>query len=78
MHLANWGTLQVMVDLFIAAFIGILWMVRDARQNGRTVWPYVLGTLVAGSFGLLAYLLLGGQRQAASPKASVPGSPLTY
>ena len=33
-------------------------MVGDAKQRGVNPWPFVLVTLVAGSFGPLSYLLL--------------------
>ena len=59
---ANAGTLQVLLDLVIVCFLISCWMVMDARANGRNPWPYVLITLVAGSFGPLLYLLLAGQR----------------
>jgi len=53
---AGW---QVLADLAVACGVGIIWMLGDARRNGRQAWPYVLMTLALGSFGLLAYLLVG-------------------
>ncbi len=51
---AGW---QVIVDLIIACALILVWMFSDAKKHGRNVWPYVVVTLVAGSFGPLLYLL---------------------
>ncbi len=57
------GGLQVIVDLIIALALAIVWMLADARRHGRNPWPWVLLTLVAGSFGPLGYLLAGALRE---------------
>jgi hypothetical protein len=62
---ASPGGLQVAFDLVIACLLISFWMVSDARAHGRNPWPYVLITLLAGSFGPLLYLLLAGQRDSA-------------
>lgn len=54
--LAGW---QVLGDLVISCSLISLWMIVDARRQGRNAWPYVLLTLLAGSFGPLTYLLAG-------------------
>lgn len=57
--LAGPGALQVLLDLVVACLLISAWIVADARRNGRNAWPYVALTLAAGSFGPLAYLLVG-------------------
>lgn len=52
------GAWQVLLDLVVMSGIvlGLLW--RDARRTGRSLWPFAILTLLAGSFGPLLYLLL--------------------
>jgi Terpene cyclase DEP1 len=56
-HFKSFGAAQVLADLAIALGLFLVWMWRDARQTGRNPWPWLLVTLVAGSFGPLLYLL---------------------
>ena len=58
--LSNWGTVQVLCDLIVISLLAMMWMVQDARGRGLNAWPYVLVTLLAGSFGPLLYLLRRG------------------
>jgi hypothetical protein len=65
--LANAAAGQILFDLIVALLLVMGWMIRDARATGRNPWPYVVVTLAAGSFGPLAYLLVGalqGSRRA--------------
>lgn len=57
-HFQSWGQGQVLADLVIACLLACIWMVRDAPSRGLSAWPFVAVTLVAGSFGPLAYLVI--------------------
>ncbi len=56
-HFRSWGAAQVLADLTILAVLACLWMIQDAPSSRLPSWPFVLVTLVAGSFGPLLYLL---------------------
>lgn len=56
--LSGWGQAQILVDLVVACLLLMVWMVVDARRLGLNPWPFVVITLLAGSFGPLLYLLL--------------------
>lgn len=56
-HFVNYGTLQVLVDLVIAISLGMCWIWLDALKTGRNPWPWLVLSLVAGSFGPLLYLV---------------------
>jgi len=56
-HFQSWGAAQVFADLAILALLACVWMVNDARARGLPAWPFILITLVAGSFGPLLYLV---------------------
>jgi len=66
MQLQNSGGMQVLTDLIIVCVLAMCWMVADARKTGRTVWPYLVMTLLLGSFGPLFYLLIGAWNQRAA------------
>jgi hypothetical protein len=56
-HFKAWGAGQVFADLVILAVLSIFWMLSDSRTSGINAWPFVVVTLVAGSFGPLFYLV---------------------
>jgi hypothetical protein len=57
-HFESWGAGQVFADLCIYAAWSVVWMRADARKHGLPWWPFLLVTLVAGSFGVLGSLLV--------------------
>jgi uncharacterized membrane protein len=56
-HFQSWGPAQVFADLVILAVLACFWMVRDGRAHGLNPWPFVILTVLAGSFGPLLYLV---------------------
>lgn len=72
-HFQSWGAAQVLADLVILALLGCGWMVQDARARGTSAWPYVLVTLVAGSFGVLLYLLVREWAAGRAPEHAARG-----
>lgn len=71
-HLPSPAGWQVFSDLVIALIMICSWMIVDARRTGRNVWPYLVATLLLGSFGPIAYVLLA--REAASPAGGKPAA----
>lgn len=57
-HFQSWGGGQVLADLVVMGALVCIWMVRDAPRHGLSSWPFVVATLLAGSFGPLAYLIV--------------------
>lgn len=51
------GSVQIFVDLVIACMLINVWIWRDAKEQGRNPWPWIIMTLAIGSFGPLVYLL---------------------
>lgn len=56
-QLANYGLQQILADLVIAVFLCMYWMWHDAKKSRRNPWPWMLLSLLAGSFGPLLYLI---------------------
>jgi hypothetical protein len=66
-HFRSTGAGQVFADLVIALTLSMVWMWHDARTRGRTAWPWLVLTLLAGSFGPLLYLLTRRPHVARTP-----------
>ncbi|QIW10168.1 DUF2834 domain-containing protein [Francisella sp. LA112445] len=60
---ANLGGIQVLVDLIISCVFLLVWMYHDARRNNRKFLPWLILTLIAGSFGPLLYLLFDNNKK---------------
>ena len=56
-HFKTFGAGQVFADLVIALTLVMMWIWRDARSCGRNPWPWLVATVLLGSFGPLVYLL---------------------
>ena len=53
----SFGSAQIFIDLFIALVLIMIWMWQDAKATGRIIWPWIVATLLVGSFAPLVYLL---------------------
>ena len=69
-NLTSWAGAQVLVDLVIVCALAIIWMLKDARESGITVWPFIVVTLAAGAFGPLFYLV-ARELRASAPQSTV-------
>ena len=63
--MASPGAWQVLLDLVVMSCIALGFIWRDAQRTGRTVWPFAVLTIAAGSFGPLLYLLLSPRESGA-------------
>tara|TARA_R110000868_G_scaffold95307_1_gene262276 strand:+ start:526 stop:837 length:312 start_codon:yes stop_codon:yes gene_type:complete len=68
-HFQSWGGAQVFVDLVIVCLLACIWMVHDARTSGISAWPFIVLTMVAGSIGPMAYLLVRELKVPAAARA---------
>ena len=58
----SYGSMQIFTDLVIALTLVMVWMWRDAKNTGRNIWPWIVITLVVGSFGPLLYFITGKEK----------------
>lgn len=56
-HFRSTAGMQVLCDLVIALSLALVWLWRDAKALGRNPVPWIIATLLPGSFGPLVYLL---------------------
>lgn len=60
------GSMQIFIDLVIALALVMVWMWKDAKRKQRNIWPWLILTLLAGSFGPLLYLITDPKKNASS------------
>lgn len=56
-QLTNYALQQILSDLVIAVFICMYWMWQEAKKSRRNPWPWMLLSLLEGSFGPMLYLI---------------------
>ena len=61
--LHNPGSQQVSFDLCVALLMLSAFLVRDARERGLNIWPWMLVMPFVGSFAPLGYLIYREVRQ---------------
>lgn len=54
----NDATRLMFLDLLIALVLVTVWIRQDAQATGRRFWPFAVLTLLLGSAGPLAYLVV--------------------
>ena len=54
----NLSSLQIWIDLIIAMLIWCAWVLKDAKENGRTGWPWAIAGLIFGAFSPLIYMIV--------------------
>ena len=65
--LTAWGVVAT-IDLLLALCIGLYWTVLDARRRRVSAMPFILLTVLTGSVGLLAYLVMHGAKRGNATK----------
>lgn len=66
-------TAQVVIDLYIMALLGLIWMYKDIKTRGKTItyWlPFAALTLIFVSIGPLLYLVLSTGRSSKEQEVS--------
>lgn len=61
--------MQMLFDLVISFFFAGAWLRRDARERGIPALPYLVGIVLTGSIGVLAYMV---HRAFAAPAPAAP------
>lgn len=59
----NPGSLQILLDLVIACSLICTWIYKDAKDRGSNPYPWMIGTVFAGSLVPLLYLIFRRQIQ---------------
>lgn len=73
----NLGATQIFVDLCMSLGLIAAWMIKDAREKGISVAPFLALTVVLGSVGPLAYLIRRERAPSAAVERTAPTSART-
>jgi uncharacterized protein DUF2834 len=76
--MANSATWTALADLTISLSLVLAWMWQDARERNVSFLPYAVATLLLGSIGPLAYLIVraGEPSTVAAPGRAVAAARL--
>ena len=58
----SYGSIHIFADLVITLTLIAVWMWRDAKNSSRNVWPWIVITLIASSFGPVPYFITGKEK----------------
>lgn len=58
----SYGSMQIVADMVIALSVVMVWMWQSARHTGTNIWPWVVATSGAGSFGPLPYFITSKEK----------------
>lgn len=60
----SYGPLRIFADLVIALALALVLVLmwRDAKSAGRSIWPWIGVTPLAGSFGPLLYFVMSKEK----------------
>jgi len=61
-HLRSPAGWQVFTDLVISLIIVLNYMIPELRSAGKSVWPWIAGTLMCGSIAPLCYLVFARKK----------------
>jgi len=67
------GSIQILADLIVCCVLIGAWMVKDARERGVKVAPWLIATLFLGSIAPLVYLITREYSKQSKPTQVLAG-----